>query len=215
MLIEDSPAYRQVIEHTTNNDDSLELIDQFASAEGALRNLRKASGELAPDVLLLDLNLPGMSGIEAIPDLLEEMPDTKIIVLTQSGKEADVLAAVRKGAAGYLLKSSSLVRLKDAIRNVTNGGAAIDPMMAKYLLSSIKDEAPQGDSDAILSNREIEVLTLIGEGFVKKEIASELNITHRTVATHIERIYNKLGVKNAPAAVSEAYQSGILPAGDQ
>lgn len=211
-LIEDSQAFRKVIERTFKSDPSLEIISQFATAEGALRSLQNLTTRENPDIILLDLNLPGMSGIEALPWLQKELPDTKIIVLTQSGREADVLGAIQSGASGYLLKNSTLKKLKEAIQDVLNGGRTIDPAVAKFILRSVK-KLPSIDSEPEiqLTPREKEILTLTAEGLVKKEVACKLDITHRTVATHIEHIYKKLNVKNAAAAIHKAHRTGLFP----
>jgi DNA-binding NarL/FixJ family response regulator len=211
MLVEDSPAYRTVIECTFSNETELELISQFASAEGALQTLQTPAPDTIPHVILLDLNLPGMSGIEALPAFKQQLPDTKVIVLTQSGRESDVLAAIQAGASGYLLKSASLQQLKEAIQNVVNGGASLDPEVALFILDSLRKSPPKAEPEKLLSPREIEILTLTGSGLLKKEIADKLDISHRTVATHIERIYQKLNVPNAPAAIHKAHHLGLFP----
>jgi DNA-binding NarL/FixJ family response regulator len=211
MLVEDSPAYRNVIDRTLKNETEIELMAQFASAEGALRSLQDPSNRQRPDLILLDLNLPGMSGIEATPWFKKYSPDTKIIILTQSGCEADVVAAIQAGANGYLLKTSTLNQIKEAIRDVISGGATLDPSVANFIIKqAIRAPSSRQKSENALSNRELEILTLTSEGLLKKEIADQLGITHRTVATHIEHIYQKLDVQNAPAAVAKAYKTGLF-----
>jgi DNA-binding NarL/FixJ family response regulator len=210
MLIEDNPAYRDVLEYAFDNDASIELISQFSTAERALRSLQDMSTRRAPDMVLLDLNLPGLTGLETIPLLLRSIPGTRIIILTQSDKEADVLKAISRGAAGYLLKSSTADQIKDGIQSVMEGGTTLDPGVAKYILSAITEPASQSTTDQLLSARELEILTLISEGQVKKEIAEQLNISVTTVIYHVNHIYEKLQVPNAPAAVAKAYKKGIF-----
>ena len=155
MLVEDSPAFREVIEHTFKTDKNLNITSQFASAEGALRSLHDLSNRKVPDLILLDLNLPGMSGIEALPWFKKELPDIKIIVLTQSGCEADVLAAIQVGADGYMLKNAQLNKLKEAIQNVVDGGGTIDPGVAPYILNSMQQQPSNHSEQEIpLSPRE-------------------------------------------------------------
>lgn len=164
-----------------------------------------------PVIVLLDLNLPGLSGIDALPWFKKYAPETRVIILTQSNREADVLAAISSGAAGYLLKSSTRDQIIDAIRLVVQGGAPIDPRIASYILQTLRGKPKKAEEERALSEREVEILILLGEGLVKKEIAQKLKISAHTVDNHIRHIYEKLHVPNAPAAVSKAYKTGILP----
>ena len=212
MLIEDSPAYRKVIDLTLGHEPDITLVSQFGTAEIALRSLQDKSSLPAPDLILLDLNLPGISGLEALPWIQEYAPQAKVIILTQSNKEADIVQAITQGASGYLLKSNTLDQLTEGIRTVIDGGASLDPSVAKYLISTMQKEMPSTPEDThSLSLREIEVLTLISEGLQKKEVGDQLNISTRTVAAHVEKIYDKLNVQNAPAAVNRGHKLGLLP----
>lgn len=212
MLVEDHPEYREGIALAVGKEQSMDLASEFGTAEQALNALEADCSLAPPDIVLLDLNLPGISGIEAIPLLKGLIPSAHIIVLTQSDAEADVVAAISAGASGYLLKSSSRAKISAAVRSVTEGGAPIDPGVAMYLLDSIRgNSASADDSQAFLSEREIEILGLLAEGLVKKEIAYQLDISSHTVSNHIRHIYEKLQVQNAPAAVNEAYKKGIFP----
>lgn len=210
MLVEDNPEYRHVINFSLEDDTILQLTSQFGTAEQALSNIQKTPSESLPDVILLDLHLPGISGIDALPEIAKMSPQSKVIVLTQSEKEADVLAAIKYGANGYLLKSASIQEIKSGIHNVMEGGASVDPKMASFILNSCKevDESPEESSP--LSEREIEILALISHGLARKEIGDKLNISHKTVANHIAHIFEKLNVPNSPAAVSKAYRSGLF-----
>lgn len=209
MLVEDHPAYRESITLALAKEPGIELKSQFGTAEQALRSLQ-APNIKTPDLVLLDLNLPGMSGIEALPWIEDYAPDTKVIILTQSDQEADVLAAMSAGANGYLLKDTKRAMLRDAIHTVIDGGAMIDPAVAQYILNNLKTQSPKAALDVELSEREIKTLTLLSQGNSKKEIADQLCVTPHTVATFTKRIYEKLRVKNAPSAVNKGYQSGIL-----
>jgi DNA-binding NarL/FixJ family response regulator len=211
LIIEDSPEYREAISLAIENEEGMELTNKFGAAEVALRNLQDPSAHSTPDLVLLDLNLPGMNGLDAIPWIKEYAPDTKIIALTQSNKEADVLRAVSLGASGYLLKASTLQQIKDGIRTVIAGHALLDKGVAHYLLNAMKSKFAQPPLEKPLSDREMEILDLLAEGLLKKEIAQKLDIGFGTVATHIRHIYEKLQVENAPAAVTKAFKAGILP----
>jgi len=211
MLVEDNPDYREVLGLAIETEPTMELAGTFGAAEIALRSLQDMNRRIEPDIILLDLNLPALSGIEALPWFNKHAPDTKIIILTQSNAEADVMSAIEQGAAGYLLKSSTIHQIKESICNVMKGDVPLDAGVAKYILQALKARTPKKRLDRNLSPRELEVITLLSKGLVKKEIGDQLDITYGTVATHIRSIYDKLNVINAPSAITKAYQSGIFP----
>jgi DNA-binding NarL/FixJ family response regulator len=211
MLVEDHPEYREVIELSMNKEDDLELISQFGTAEGALRSLQDMSTRQEPDIILLDLNLPGMNGQEAIPFFYSALPGVKIIILTQSDREADIYRAITLGASGYLLKSSPRKSITENIRSVMNGGAPLDAKIAQYILKMLKTKLPKTEHEIhLLSPREMDVLTLMAEGLAKKEIADRLSISTATVVTHANHIYEKLNANNAPSAIDKAHRLGLF-----
>lgn len=193
------------------SEADLELIGTYGSAERALRILENPKNEAKPDIILLDLNLPGISGLEAIPWLKEYVPNSKIIVLSQSDKESEVVSAIQLGATGYLLKSSQIDQLIASIRSVADGGSTLDPQIAKYILKRFQDKQPDLKVAKPLSERELEILHMLSEGLLKKEIAEKLGISINTVVRHIVHTYEKLEVQNAPAAINKAYKAGIFP----
>ncbi|MGJ8654824.1 MAG: response regulator [Akkermansiaceae bacterium] len=212
MLVEDNRAYRLGIASALEDQPEMELCSQFGTAEVALRELQ--NNHSPPDLILLDLNLPGMSGIEALPIFQQYQPNIKIIILTQSDRQKDILTCISAGANGYLLKSASTTQIREGIKTVITGGASLDPIVAQLMIETIQSKMPRIPEESLLSAREIEVLTLLSEGKVKKEISTELNISTFTVATHVRHIYEKFDVKNAPAAIRKAYRTGVLKAGD-
>jgi len=211
-LVEDNHDYRDIITLTLGAESDIELINQFGTSEAALRELKAMPAGTTPHLILLDLRLPGMSGLEALPHFREALPDTPVIVLTQSDNEADVLAAISRGAAGYLLKSSTLEKLTEGVRTVMTGGAALDVSIAGFILKTLQKKLTPQEINTILTPRELEILTLLSEGLVKKEIALGLNISFATVDTHIRHIYEKLDVQNAPSAVRKAFNLGLFSA---
>ncbi len=210
MLVEDHPGYREVIERAVRRESGMELSSQFGTAEIALRSLQDSSKFPSPDLILLDLNLPGMSGLEALPWIKKYCPKSEVIVLTQSDCESDVLHAISLGSSGYLLKSSTVRQITEAIHTVMDGGAIIDPSVARYILNTVKHIKPKEKPEKHLSEREKEILTLLADGLVKKEIADKLEISVTTVAYHVKHIYEKLNVQNAPAAVAKAFRMGMF-----
>lgn len=192
-------------------EEDLELIAEFGTADRALRRLQDSTGRLNPDVLLLDLHLPGIGGLEAIPHFMKLNPDVRIIVLTQSDREEDVVKAISLGAAGYLLKSATVRQITDGIRAVKKGGAALDARIANCVLNLLKSKMPLGGEEGSpITERELEVLRLMAKGLPKKMIADQLSISPNTVVTHVTHIYEKLNAPNAPSAIAKAFRMGIL-----
>ena len=215
MLVEDNPRYREVIALALMEEPGLHLASQFGTAEIALRSLWETPTGEPPDLVLLDLRLPGMDGLAALPQFLSSAPRAKIMILTQSDCEGDVLRAISLGASGYLLKSSSVSAIVEGIRTVVNGGASLDAGVARFIINTLKARLPKNDADVLLTDRQMEVLTLLGEGLVKKEIADRLRISYATVDEHVAHIYERLGVRNAPAAVNKAHRLGLFPSGGE
>lgn len=211
MLVEDNSDYRLVIEHALEPEADIELVSQFSMPEIAIRHLEDKT-RIIPDLILLDLRLPRMDGLESLTWFRKALPRAKIIILTQSDAEADVLKAIQLGASGYLLKSSRADQLIDGIRSVIKGGSPIDANIAHYILNRLPSTPDsKEEARAQLTKRQIEILSMLAEGYSKKELSNMLSISVSTVNTHVEHIYQKLGAPNAPAAVSTAYKSGILP----
>ena len=208
LVIEDHPKYRDVLEMAVTDEHDMQIFGLFGASEIALGHLGET--EETPDIILLDLNLPGISGLETIPKLQAQCPESKIIILTQSDAESDVLHAIREGASGYLLKSSTTNQIKEGIRTVMSGGASLDGSVAQYILNTLQEKPNKLEMKKPLSAREQEILTLLSQGLLKKEIGDQLEISYGSVATYIRRIYEKLNVLNAPAAVDKAHRIGIF-----
>ena len=203
---------RDVIELAIQDESGIELQSQYGTSEIALRSLQDP-GTPKPDIVLLDLRLPGMSGLESITYFKEYAPQAKILVLTQSDQESDVLQAISIGASGYLLKSARVHEIVDGFRSVHAGGASLDSSVTKFLIQILQSRLPKEKLKIELSEREIQILSLLSEGLVKKEISSRLNISYSTVDTHVSHISEKLQVNNAPSAVSRAYKLDLSKIG--
>lgn len=208
VVIEDNTSYREVIRLAIERDEDLLMGAEFGTAEIALRELKESSDP--PDLILLDLNLPGMSGVEAMPYFLEFIANVKVLVLSQSNAEQDILRSISLGASGYILKSTGVQEIRRAIKDVCAGGAILDPSVAKYLVGLIHSNRKKAEAKNPLTDRELMVIKLLSEGCLKKEISEQLKISYSTVDTHVRHIYDKLDARNAPAAVTIAHRIGIL-----
>jgi DNA-binding NarL/FixJ family response regulator len=209
-IIEDHVAYRNAIERSLAKVPAITNLNHYGTAEIALRDFEKGNISPPPNIILLDLSLPGMSGLEAIPWIRDYLPKAKIIILSQSDNEADVVEAISKGATGYLLKSAKASEIVAAIQTVIDGGATLDSGVANYIIDRIKKDQKQTTIVNPLSDRELAVLKLLAEGMLKKEISEELKVSVPTVAFHVKNIFQKLEASNAPSAVGKAYKKGIL-----
>lgn len=211
LVIEDNPEYREVLELIIQETENFHLSNSFGTAERALRHMSDKPAESNLDIILLDLNLPGIGGIEAIPYFEKLCPKAKIIILTQSDSESDILYSIKKGASGYLLKSATAEEITSAIQTVHQGGSLLDSHLSGIIMNAIQTQMPSPrEKPNPLTTREQEVLKLLAQGLAKKEIASVLSISVTTVVTHVSHIYDKFNVPNAPSAITKAFEMGIL-----
>lgn len=202
VVIDDHPVVREGLVASLEDDAGFEVVGEAGSAEEALRLVAATR----PDVVLLDLELPGMSGLEAIPALREAHPGAGLLVLTAYDTDERVLGAIRVGARGYLLKGASLQAIARAVRTVHAGESHLDPRITGKVLAELGPGRPA----TTLTEREREVLGGIAEGLANKQIAQSLGITERTVKYHVTSILNKLGAENRAHAVAVAAQRGLL-----
>jgi len=212
LVVDDHTLFRRGIATVLANEESLEVVGE---ASDGLEAIEKAK-EIAPDVILMDLNMPRCSGLEAIQALQTEMPQVNILVLTVSEMEADLFAAVKFGATGYILKKAEPEELIHAILHIARGGVIVSPLMATKLLTEFKDlpagveRKPVENADADLSPREGEVLQLVSQGATNKEIADSLFISENTVKTHLHSIMEKLHLANRSQAAAYAVKRGLV-----
>lgn len=196
-------------------------VETFADCESALREAAQSGS--TPAVILLDLGLPGISGLEGIRQLKLLVPKAEIVVFTVCDDHNSVFEAIRAGASGYLLKSEPVSRIAIAVREVQAGGAPMTPEIARRVLARFQaadaklGQAPSSGRPALdhadamaLSDRERDVLRLLAEGLVKREIARQLNLSPHTIDNYIRRIYTKLHVNTVGAAVAKAVRDGVV-----
>lgn len=206
-LVEDNSTFRKTVAQVIAGIDGLECTGSFASCEDALRCLE---AQLAPDVVLLDVGLPGMNGIEGIAAIKAIAPETHALILTVMDDEAKVFQAICAGASGYLLKTSPVEEITAGIRDVMKGGAPMNGRIARMVLAMFSRLAPQPPGDYGLTERERDILHLMVEGLIKKEIADRLDISFHTVDTHLRNIYEKLHVNTQTGAVAKAVREGLV-----
>ncbi|MEJ2707219.1 MAG: response regulator transcription factor [Anaerolineales bacterium] len=206
LLVDDHRVVRQGLRMFLSLDPEIEVVGEAANGEQALEQVAK----LQPDVVLMDLLMPVMDGIEATKKIRKKFPDTEVIALTSVLEDASVVGAVRAGAIGYLLKDTDADELCQAIKSAAAGQVQLDPKAAARLMREIR--APE--SPEKLTDREVEVLRLVAVGKANKEIANELFISETTVKTHVSNILMKLGVPSRTQAALYAVRVGLVP-GDQ
>jgi DNA-binding NarL/FixJ family response regulator len=201
LIVDDHPVVRTGLQGMLAAQDDFVVIGEAADGAEAVA----LTGQLKPDVILMDLKMPGMDGVTAIREITAQYPGPHILVLTTYDSDADILPAIEAGATGYLLKDTPRAELFRAIRAAARGESAVAPSVAARLMGRMRAPAKEN-----LTAREVEVLGLAAKGAGNKEIAKSLHISESTVKTHLLHIYGKLGVDGRTAAVTEALKRGIL-----
>ncbi|MFC0528932.1 response regulator [Phytohabitans kaempferiae] len=201
LLVDDHPVVRAGIRGMLAGEPDIAVAGEAASGAEAVAVVRAAP----PDVVLMDLRMPGLDGAQATAQVLAASPRTRVVVLTTYETDADILRAVEAGAAGYLLKDSSRDDLVNAVRIAARGGTVLAPSVASRLLHRVR--RPQHEA---LSPREVEVLRLVARGLSNVEIGRALHIAEATVKTHLLRAFAKLGVSDRTAAVTTAMAEGLI-----
>ena len=204
-VIEDHPDFRKGLAYLLEASEGFECVDTFYSAEDALDNL---SGN--EDMILLDINLPQISGVEAIPKIKLLFPEVKIIMLTILDDDHTIIEAILAGADGYLLKRSSPIQILNSLRECNGGGSPMTASIAKKVLTLFKKYVPVQNDEFFLTKREKEILHLLVEGIDNHSIAEELFISVQTVRNHIRHIYEKLQVHSKTQAVVKAIREGLV-----
>lgn len=203
LLAEDHPVVRTGLVELLGSEPDIEILAAVGDGAAAVAALEGAE---PPDVVLLDVTMPEMDGIEATRRIAESHPDLKVVILTASADREQMLRAVDAGALGYLLKDASPAELIEGVRSAARGESPLDPKVARELLADRREaRAPQ------LTDRERQVLALVGEGLANKLIARRLEISEKTVKAHLTRVYTEIGVTDRTQAALWARNHGITP----
>lgn len=199
-IVEDLAEVREGLSELVSSDKELLMMENFENAESAIHKLPV----LMPDIVIMDINLPGMSGIECIRIVKEKCPGTQFMMFTVYETDEKVLQALQAGATGYLLKRTDPGRILESIKELNQGGSPMSSNIARKLVNIFFHERTRTKKE-ILSDRENEVLQLLADGLLYKEIADRLHIGHGTVRQHIHNIYEKLHVQNRTEAVNKYF----------
>ncbi len=207
VVVEDNKRFAESLKKIVEMGEDMTWVARFTSSEACLDAFKS---EQAPDVdvILLDLQLPGKNGLTLVPTLKEVAPEANILVLTQDDDYHTTLEAIRLGVSGYILKDAGIADIRNAIREVHEGGSVIDPQLSRLVLNALMSDDSSIDNP--LSRRERQVLELLAMGYVKKEVADQLDLSYRAVALYTENLYKKLQVPNIAAAVATAYRRNLI-----
>jgi DNA-binding NarL/FixJ family response regulator len=207
-IFEDNKDLREGMQQILNASPGFSCAGAHANCNNMLKRLQADK----PDVVLMDIQMPGISGIEGAAVIRQEFPELPVLMLTVFEDESKVFAAVCAGASGYILKSTPPVKLLDAIKEVSEGGSPMTPSIAAKVLKMFKDQNQKADipADLDLSSREKEILALLVDGLSYKLIADELFISYETVHSHVKNIYQKLHVNSVNQAISKALRNKLI-----
>jgi DNA-binding NarL/FixJ family response regulator len=198
-IVEDNDKLRETLARALNRAEGFRCPSQYANAEDALKGLPKDP----PNVVLMDINLPGMNGVDCVRHLKHLLAETQIVMLTVYEDTDNIFNALKAGATGYMLKRTTQAELLEAIREVHRGGSPMTTHIARKVVQALQHVSPTALPAEILSPREQEVLDCLARGFLYKEIAEKLGISYETVHTYIRRIYEKLQVRTRTEAVAK------------
>jgi DNA-binding NarL/FixJ family response regulator len=201
LIVDDHPVVRTGLRGMLEGQPNLEVVGEAEDGEEAV----KLTEQLNPNVVLMDLRMPGVGGVVATAQIKERIPDVHVLVLTTYDSSADILRAIEAGATGYLLKDAPREELFRAVRAAAQGKPLLAPEVAAYLMERVR-----WPSEETLSGRELEVLELVAQGKSNRDIAAELWISEATVKSHLLHVYDKLGATDRASAVAVAMKRGIL-----
>jgi len=200
-IVEDLDEVREGLKNFLALSPEFLVLDTYRTAEEALINIPG----LKPDIVIMDISLPGMNGIDCIRQLKDETPSTQFMMFTVYENDEKVFEALKAGASGYLLKNTGLVQLIEALKELQNGGSPMSSNIARKLVTLFRQQQRDAEPLKMLSNRENEILHLLAKGLLYKEIADQLCISTGTVRQHIHKVYEKLHVQNRTEALNKAF----------
>jgi DNA-binding NarL/FixJ family response regulator len=201
VIVEDLDEVRNGLKNFLALSEGFSVLATFSSAEEALEDIPV----LQPDIVIMDINLPGINGIECILKIKAKIPATQFMMFTVYENDEKVFEALKAGASGYLLKNTGLVQLIEALKELHTGGSPMSSNIARKLVTVFRNNQKETTPVEILSNRENEILLLLSKGLLYKEIADQLSIAVNTVRQHIHNIYEKLHVQNRTEALNKAF----------
>lgn len=207
MLVDDHAVLRDGLKNILGMEQGIEVVGEAISGKEAIEK----AGSLLPDVILMDINIPDLNGIEVTKRIKQSHPHMKILILTMYDHDEYFMSAIREGADGYLLKDAPSQHVVDAIYSVTKGQSVIHPSMTKKFLSFQQPPQPQAEVKGALTEREKEVLLCLVQGMNNKEIGEALFISDKTVKIHVSKIFKKLEVKSRSQVVIYAVQNQLVP----
>jgi DNA-binding NarL/FixJ family response regulator len=200
-IVEDLAEVRDGLKQFISLDPEFNILGTFQTAEEALHNIP----QLNPDIAIMDINLPGMNGIECIRQIRKRITRTQFMMFTVYENDDKVFEALKAGAPGYLLKNTNIQQLIEGLKELHNGGSPMSANIARKLVSLFREEHIESEPTTGLSKRENEILQLLSKGLLYKEIAEQLSISVGTVRQHIHKIYEKLHVQNRTEALNKAF----------
>lgn len=200
-IVEDLDEVRDGLKNFISLSRDFNILDTFKTAEDAVIALP----ELKPDIVIMDISLPGMNGIECIRQVKPKSPETQFMMFTVYENDEKVFEALKAGASGYLLKNTGLVQLIESLKELYNGGSPMSANIARKLVNVFRNTEKENQPVESLSQRENEILQLLSKGLLYKEIADQLRISVSTVRQHIHHIYEKLHVQNRTEAINKAF----------
>ena len=206
LIADDHPVVREGLSAMLNRQPDIEVVGEAENGRECVEKTR----ELRPDIVLMDLRMPEMDGVEAMRQIAATNPEVRFIVLTTYDNDEYIFKGIEAGARAYLLKDSPREELFKAIRAIHRGESLIQPAVAGKVLDRFAELSRQVQAPEALSDREVEVVKLIAEGTANKEIAVSLHISESTVKTHIQTIFQKLGVSDRTGAVTQSIRKGII-----
>jgi len=200
-IVEDLDEVREGLKQFISLNPEFKVLDTFKTAEEALYDLPR----LRPDIVIMDINLPGMNGIDCIKEVKNKIPGTQFMMFTVYENDEKVFEALKAGASGYLLKNTGLVQMIEALQELHHGGSPMSANIARKLVTVFRQQGGDAVPLHTLSNRENEILQLLSKGLLYKEIADQLSISTSTVRQHIHKIYDKLHVQNRTEAINKMF----------